>query len=64
VIFEQLNNVFNLHRFHTGLGLRGIWMLFPLDMPAGEVVEVSSSYDLFLFSLKAVVMCLRDHRVL
>jgi hypothetical protein len=28
VIFEHLNNVFNLRRFHTGLGLHGIWMLF------------------------------------
>jgi hypothetical protein len=28
VIFEHLNNVFNLRRFHTGLGLCGIWMLF------------------------------------
>jgi hypothetical protein len=28
VIFEHFNNVSNLHRFHTRLGLRGIWMLF------------------------------------
>jgi hypothetical protein len=32
-----------------------------LDMPSGEVAEVSSSYDLSILSSKAVATHLRDH---
>jgi hypothetical protein len=50
VIFEHLNNVFNLHRFHTGGPARDLDVIC-LDTPSGEV-EVSNFYDLSIFSLK------------
>jgi hypothetical protein len=69
VIFEHLNNVFNLRRFYTGLGLRGIWMLFVWILLVVKLkflvlmIYLFSLRRLMHSSLKAVVMHLRDHRV-
>jgi hypothetical protein len=70
VIFEHLNNVFNLRRFHMGLGMRGIWMLFVQTRLVVKLLKflvlmicLISLQRLMPSPLKAVVMHLRDHRV-
>jgi hypothetical protein len=51
VIFEHFNNVFNLHRFHTGLGMREIWMLFVWTLLVVKLLKFLVPV-ICLFSLK------------
>jgi hypothetical protein len=45
-----LNHVFKLAQVPPGFGLAQGLNIISLDTPSGEVVEISSSYDLSVFS--------------